>query len=754
MIAPAATVSPPQLWSRARSRGVIIFLTFTVFFNAALMFSVEPMFSKLVLPFLGGTPSVWNTCLVFFQAALLVGYGYAHVATRFLDSQRQAILHVTVLALSCLALPLQVRADGIPPAGAGGIAWLLVLLVVSLGVPFVMLASGAPIAQRWVADSGHPRAANPYFLYAASNFGSLIALLSYPLLIEPWLSLSTQRGVWSLGYVMLVLLVSACAALLVLNRKGPDWATLPAATRAVAATPAVTTGDRARWLVYSAVPSSLLVGVTTYISTDVAAVPLLWVVPLAIYLLTFVIAFATRPWLPHPWMVRIEPHVLLAVAIPIFWNFRLPALSGIGLHLTVLFVVAMVCHGELARNKPPAAQLTAFFVWLSVGGLVGGVFNALVAPAVFDGIREYPIALVLAAMLMPGSRAGRRLELADIVFPVVVGAGLVLVTADIGAPPDAFPVLVTACFAIAVFSCRNRPVRFGLALAAVVFAGQARATVAVGRTTVLHAERSFFGVSRVVRPATARVQTLQHGTTVHGAQSLIAGRRLEPITYYHREGPIGDFFRSTTASAIPRRRVAVVGLGTGTLACYGRAGEEWTYHEIDPVVAKIARDPRFFTLLRDCPPAVKIVLGDARLTLGTAGGAARYDILILDAFSSDAIPVHLLTREAVALYFRALAPGGAIAMHISNRHLDLEPVVAAIARDLGVAALVRRDLPVPPQAQLSTGRAQSVWVALARSRNDLGGLTADKRWEQLRRRNDIKSWTDDYSNVARIFAWR
>lgn len=747
--AAAVTVAPPSLWTPARSRSIVAILTLTVFMNSALMFSVEPMFSKLVLPFLGGTPSVWNTCLVFFQATLLAGYGYAHLTTRLFNPRKQALLHVGILIVSCLVLPLQVRASGSPPVGGQGILWLLGLLVMSLGLPFVMLASGALLAQRWFATSGHPRAANPYFLYSASNFGSLIALLSYPFLIEPWLALSQQRAAWSAGYVVLVLLVAACALLVVMRADTPGNT---GRARTVADVPPIANLERAKWVLYSAVPSSLLVGVTTYVSTDVAAVPLLWVIPLSLYLLTFVIVFAARPRLPHSWMLRIEPYLLIGVTIPVFWNLRLPGLIGIGVHLTVLFVVAMVCHGELARRKPPAAKLTEFFVWLAVGGLAGGVFNALIAPLIFDGIREYPIALVLAAMLRPAGEPDRRLRIADFLLPVVVGAGLVLVTADIEAPPALFPTMVTICFGLAAFSATGRSLRFGLVLAAVFVAGQVRAAVAVGRTRVLHAERSYFGVSRVVRPAGSRVTTLQHGTTVHGAQSLIAGRELEPITYYHRAGPVGDLFSLTAAGAAKVRKIAVVGLGTGSIACYGRPGEAWTYYEIDPVVAGIAMNPRYFTFLRDCPPAVRIKLGDARLNLGGPPGA-QYDMLILDAFSSDAIPVHLLTREAVANYLRVLGPHGSIGVHISNRHLDLEPVVAAISRDLGLVSLVRRDIPIPPEER-GTGRVQSVWAVLARSAGDLGGLSTDKRWGPLHTRADVTAWTDDFSNIMRIFAWR
>jgi SAM-dependent methyltransferase len=718
--------------------------------NAALLFSVEPMFTKLVLPFLGGTPSVWNTCLVFFQAALLVGYGYAHISTTMLESRRQTVLHLVLLVLSCLVLPLQLRLHGNPPPGAAGILWLLGVLAVSLGVPFVMLASGALIAQRWFAESGHPGADHPYFLFAASNFGCLIALLSYPFLIEPRLTLSEQRAAWSAGYVVLVLFVAASSWVLARTRLAnvDIAASIP---RPVIIPPAITGRNRVMWVLYSAVPSSLLLGVTSYISTDIAAVPLLWVVPLALYLLTFVLVFATRSTIPHQWMVRLEPSVLIAAAITIFWDAILPLSTGILLHLLVLFVVAMVCHGELARRRPPAAQLTEFFVWISVGGLIGGVFTALIAPVVFNAIYEYPMMLALAGMLRPLNDAAK-LEPADLLLPFGLGAGLVVITSNMSGARSPFSIAITLVFAAILFAFRDRPLRFGLALAAVFAAGVARASLAPGRPTVLDAERSFFGVYQVTREPGTNEVTLYHGTTLHGAQALVPERRLIPTTYYHRNGPIGDIFAKTPAGMTDGRRVAIVGLGTGTLACYGRKGEQWTFYEIDPAIVGIARNPRFFTFLRDCPPTVGIVLGDARLTLRETE-PDTYDVIVLDAFSSDAIPVHLLTREAVRGYFTILKPNGVIAAHISNRHVDLSPVLGAVAHDIGVVARVRRDGNIPLKEMLA-GRAESDWVILARSTAELGAIANDPRWVALPQRADVSAWTDDFSNVFRVFHWR
>jgi hypothetical protein len=732
--------------SRAHPRGFAAILTPIVFVNAALMFSVEPMFSKLVLPFLGGTPSVWNTCLVFFQAALLVGYGYAHALTRIRDPRRRTAVHVAMLALSCLALPLAIRGNGNPPPGNSGILWLLALLTTSLGAPFVVLASGAPLAQRWLADSGHPDAANPYFLYSASNLGSLLALLSYPVLVEPWMTLSSQRAAWSSAYAMLILLLALSFAIIAWTHPR-GLAELPGVP-----VPAIRPLRRASWALYSAVPASLLVGVTTYISTDVAAVPLLWVLPLSIYLLTFAIVFSRRPVIPHSWMVRAAPHALVIVAIPVFWNVRLPGLFGVVVHLIVLLIVAMVCHGELAQRRPPAAQLTEFFVWVAVGGLIGGAFNSLIAPVIFNRIYEYPIVLALAGMLLPATPSEHQRRGTDVLLPLVLGACVLLVTLHIEPLPSRLALVVTLAFGVTAFSFRGRPARFGLALATIFAAGYVRDVLRAGGNTVLDSERSYFGVYRVSRNAESRMVTLYHGTTLHGAQSLDPAQRLIPLTYYHPNGPSGDVFRYTLAGMKARRNVGLVGLGAGSLACYGHRGELWTYYEIDPVVARIARNSHFFTFLRDCPPKVHIVLGDARLTLAKARNE-QYDILVLDAFSSDAIPVHLLTREAFRSYLGLLAAQGVIAVHISNDHLDLEPVIAAVAAELGLTARIRRDL-IIPESDANQGRTPAVWAILTRSPSDLGALCKLAKWEPIRRRADVGVWTDDFSNIIRVFEWQ
>src|SRR5687767_1011056 len=540
--------------SLARPRLMMGLFSLTVFFNAALLFSVEPMFAKIVLPYLGGTPSVWNTCLVFFQFALLVGYLYAHFSTQILSLRNHVIAHGCLLVTSCALLPLQLRIQADPPDGSSGILWLLALLATSLGIPFVMLGSGALIVQRWFSQSSHARAANPYFLYGASNLGSLIALMGYPFVIEPLLSLRDQRILWSWGYVLLVGLVILCARLAITNAHRRDIAS-PVPVETV---PQLTWRERGRLVLFSAVPASLLLSVTTYLSTDVAAAPLLWILPLAVYLLTFVLVFDVRDRLPHSWMMVVQGYLLVLICIPIFLNTRIPGLSGIVLHLLILFVIAMVCHGDLARWKPPAARLTEFFVWISVGGLVGGIFGALIAPVAFDSIAEYPLLLALAAMLRPTDPAKRWATTMDLLLVSLLFLGLLILRPQLVSSDLRIVIPISILLGGVLFSFRHRPARFGLAIGAVFLAANA-AAISDGATSIL-SERSYFGVYRVEEQGGGRLRILQHGTTLHGAQSLVRGQELEPRTYYHRLGPAGEIFSRTPAALKATRNIAVVGL--------------------------------------------------------------------------------------------------------------------------------------------------------------------------------------------------
>lgn len=728
----------------------------TIFLGAGLLFLVQPLFARMALPLLGGAPAVWNTAMVFYQAVLLAGYGYAHVATRALGVRRQAALHLAVLLLPLTVLPVRIPPGWHPPADASPVPWLLALLAVAVGLPFFAASTTSPILQAWFAATGHGAARDPYFLYAASNLGSMLALLAYPAVVERALVLDAQSRLWSWGYGALVLLVGACAVALWRAAGAPAGAgaAMAAGPEPVEAATRPTVARRARWTLLAFVPSSLLLSVTTYLTTDIAAIPLLWVVPLAIYLLTFILVFGRRRLIPHRVWVELLPLALLPLVLVLVARANEPLAVILPTHLIAFFVAAMVCHGELAADRPHARHLTGFYLWLSLGGVLGGAFTALAAPLLFSGVAEYPLVLVLVPLLAtrpPGAWQGRLARVLDVALPLgLAGLGLAVMRALDRGPLDAewlgpaVGLLTLACLAFA-----RRPLRFALGLGAVLLAG----AVHPGQEgTLLHAERSFFGISRVTRDPTGQYHLLMHGTTLHGMQALAPARRREPLTYFHPSGPLGEFFAAADGPARPRA-VAVVGLGAGSLACYGRPDERWTFYEIDPTVLRIAADPRFFTFLRDCPPApVAVRLGDARLTLDRAPDGA-YDVIILDAYSSDAPPMHLLTLEAVRLYLRKLAPGGRLLFNVSNRHLVLEPVLGAIGRAAGLAARTRDD-PHVSDAERRLGKLESQWVVMARRDEDLGALRHHPRWTVPRVPADAEPWTDGFASLLSAFRWR
>jgi hypothetical protein len=708
----------------------------TLFLSAALLFAVQPMMAKLVLPLLGGAPAVWNTAMMFFQAALLAGYAYAHLLAKRLRPGWQVALHLAVLAAGFVFLPLGLPEGWPPPTDASPILWLVAVLAVSVGLPFLAVSATAPLLQAWFARSGHPAAADPYFLYGASNLGSILALLAYPLAIEPTLPVSAQRLAWTGLYAGLVLLIALCGWRAGLRPLPPPPAEADAAPPRAA--------EILRWVLLAMAPSSLLLGVTTFITTDVASAPLFWVVPLTLYLLSFVVVFARRPWLRHEWMVALQPFVFIPLGI--FYTFGTTGRLAfvIPLHLAAFFIAALVCHGELARARPAARHLTAFYLWMSVGGVLGGVFNAILAPLLFDGVWEYPLAIVLAAALRPRLAEGRRSL--DLALPILLLAFL-MAPALIGEPLAhlalAGQIVFFAVAGMTVYAFQSRPMRFALgvgAMLAVSFVGSGTQTLAQGR--------SFFGVYRVEHDASRGLVTLVHGTTLHGGRLTDPERILMPITYYNAAGPIGDVF----ALARPPARIAVIGLGTGTMACWTRPGDTLAFYEIDPEVVALARDNRYFAFLAGCAPEARIVLGDARLKLAEAPDA-EYDRILVDAFSSDAIPIHLLTREAIALYLKKLAADGILVLHISNRHLALAPVVAALARDAGLVA-VRREDESSAEGAHTFQRTRSDFVALARRPETLAFLAHGAEWHALEAGSEEPAWSDDYSDIVGALRFR
>jgi len=726
---------------------MLVAATTAVLISAFLLFFLEPMFARMVLPKLGGSPAVWNTALVFYQVTLLAGYGYVHWATTRLGVRRQAVLHLFLMFAALVALPIAIPHGWQPPSNQNPIPWLLGLLTVAVGLPLFVVSTTGPLMQRWFAATTHRRAADPYFLYAASNLGSLAGLLSYPIVWEPRLTLTGQGRLWSWGYVLLTAVTGICAIAMRRATRVPANAALapglPDAAAISASSDPPSLGRRVRWVLLALAPSSLMMGVTTHISTEIASIPLLWVVPLALYLATFILTFSRRPLFPPALMVRVLPLVVLPLVVAVLAHAVEPVVLITCLHLVGLFVLAMVCHGELARTRPPVEHLTEFYLWLAVGGSLGGIFNAILAPLVFRTIVEYPLAIVLACLVAP-SRATRTTgtsRVLDVALPlliVAIGWGIAFGIAHWGAGERAHTIGVAtaALLTFPVLSFSRRPIRFGLGVGALLLLSPDRFT---HNTTTLHLERSFFGSHRVVSDERRALHLLYHGTTLHGIQSTEKGT--EPLGYYTREGPFGDVFAATQSRGI--RSVAVMGLGAGGVSGYSKAGERWTFFEIDPAVRRIAYDPRDFTFLRDSPAEIHVVLGDARLSL--AATTERFDVIVLDAYSSDAIPVHLLTREALALYLDRLAPGGVLLFHISNRHFRLAPVVARLALDAGLCARTRHF--EADARQIAAGVLPSECAVLARRCEDLGTLESDPRWQVLRVPKGAPLWRDDFSSL-------
>lgn len=756
---------------------MIVWFALTLFVSAALLFLIQPLIAKMILPLLGGTPAVWNTCMVFFQAVLLAGYCYAHAATRRLGVRRQALVHGLVLLVPLFLLPLITLPLGLAQNNgeeesfllpllrgwqtlAYPIPWLLLLLAVSAGLPLFVVAASAPLLQRWFASTGHPAARDPYFLYAASNLGSMLALVGYPVLVEPHWRLLEQSRLWSAGYVLLLVLIGGCAVFLWRSASSPSDQSFQADGTELE--PGPTLGRRLHWLLLALVPSSMLLGVTTYLSTDIAAIPLLWVVPLALYLLSWIVVFARAPLVPHQTLVWLLPFVVLGQT----FVFNIVALRPVWvlllLHLAVFFLVALVCHGELARDRPSPRHLTEFYLWISLGGALGGMYNALVAPLIFSVPFEYPLALVLACLVVPAVRSPERLTLNWLDVWLPLGLMMLLVALRIGWEVSGLEevwlrvTLMCGLPAAICYTFLRRPLRFALGVGAILLAGGASGSGP--STSLVHSERSFFGVMQVVdkkvkEPVPTTFREFVHGTTIHGRQCTDPSRRREPLTYYFRNGPMGQIF-AARGQTLDRKRIAVLGLGAGTLASYGEKGQEWIFYEIDAAVARIAEE--YFTFLQDCRErgaTVQVEIGDARLTLAR-GPARSIDLIFADAFSSDAVPVHLITREALRIYLDHLAEGGVLIFNAANRYLDLEPVFGDLAADAGLVCRARTETEkdISP-ADLKQGKTSSHWVVMARRAEDLGFLADDPNWKDVRGRPGSTVWTDDFSNLLSVFRW-
>jgi spermidine synthase len=721
-------------------RLLVLFFALAMSASAFLLFVVQPMFARMVLPSLGGSPSVWTTCMLFFQSALLIGYLYAHGVTRYLRPRASMALHGILLLAPLPFLPLHVpaavgSASELQPAG-----WLLGIMVASVGIPFAILATTAPLLQRYFAWTRHASARDPYFLYAASNAGSLVALIAYPTLVEPGLTLPAQSRGWAGGYVAAAALILGCVALVWTRARDERLHGEPVVA---GETPAWR--QRLSWLLLACVPSSLLLGVTTYLTTDLASVPLLWIVPLVIYLVAFIIAFASASERSAAIAARVFPLVLLPLVTLMIARGGAPLWFAVPLHLLTFAATSVLCLGRLSAMRPPTAHLTEFYLWIAAGGAVGGVINSLLAPALFTSVTEYPLMLAAACFLLawtaPAGNAAASWR--HVRRPLMIGL-LTSAALALGRMVQLDPreiMLLLGAPALLCFSLSRQPWRFAIGISFMLGAAAIVGTAAWGR--VLHAERTFFGVYRVSEDRAGRFVTLYHGTTVHGRQRT-GSSAPEPLTYYHRRGPIGDVLGRIDEND---RSIGVVGLGVGSLAAYERPGDRWTFYELDPAVERLARDARYFRFLAACGNCA-VTIGDARLSLERS--SASHDLLVIDAFSSDAVPVHLLTREAFTTYAARLSPGGLLAFHVSNRHVDLRPVLARLARDLQMTALARFDAAGEDPAR---GYSASDWVVMGRNSRYLAALEPMAGWTALGA-DSRASWSDHSANLWAVLRWR
>ncbi len=712
-------------------RGLFILV---VLVGSFLLFLVQPMVARAALPLLGGAPSVWNSAMLVFQVLLLSGYAYAHALTR-LSFRRQAVVHLGLLALAALTLPVAL-ADIPPPAAGWEVLWAPALIAATIGPVFLLLSAQASLMQRWYAAVAGAR--DPYRLYAASNIGSFAGLLAYPFWLERDMALAKQSLVWTWGYLALIVLAALAAA--------SRWKVADEPVRVASGEPAPPVPRRnvLLWLALAAVPSGLMLSTTTLLTTDLMAMPLLWIIPLSAYLLSFPVAFSSEGM----WgsiLTRYAPILLLLVGgfAMISGGQANPAIALA--MVALLFVLSVALHGRLYALRPHPDRLTFFYLMVAAGGALGGIFTTLIAPVLFDWVYEHALLLLAAALLTPqlsfvpfltrfwqaGDRRRQRVAAAAVLTAAVLAWFLAQAVEQ--GRGESILLLVAAIIAIGLLLIGKRWA-FAATFALLMLGHGGLSTLALSLEGAR--SRSYFGVYTVQETPDGLMRRLNHGTTMHGQQFLDAARRLEPTSYYGRNSGIGLALTQMGAEA----RVGVVGLGVGTVACYRQPGQDWTFFEIDPAVVRYSQD-RTFTFLSECAPDARILIGDARLRL-TEEPAGRFDLLAIDAFTSDAIPMHLMTREAFEVYARTLAPDGLLLMHISNRFLDLAPMVAALAEEGGWRGILRDD------ADVAEGQSESIWIALARDEARLDALEAAsaRTWTELPPAAP-QAWTDDNSSL-------
>lgn len=691
--------------------------------------------------------------MVFYQSILFFGYLYAHVLAKHQNPHRQIQIHAGIMLISLLALPVALPENIAPPTESNPTFWLLGTLFIAIGLPYFVVSTTAPLLQKWFANVGHHTSHDPYYLYAASNAGSLLALLSYPFLLEPNIGLASQKSAWSVGYALLTLMIFSCA--LVLWRSKQTEVAHPHATEPP---DNLTLTTKLHWMVLAFVPSSLLLGLTNFISTDIASVPLLWIIPLTLYLLSFVIVFSKWNKILHPSMVALQPMVLLPFLAYSFINPAvLPYWLDLTLHLLAFFLAIMVCHGELAKQRPHTRHLTDYYLIMSFAGMLGGMFNTFIAPFLFNGVYEYPIMIIAALLLRPKLKAAPGGAVKPWVIQTLFPAFVLAAGITVYLLADNLPLYLDAIGAGLIllagltYAFRAQPLALALLTGSVIFFTMGLHSLL---SNTLFQDRTFFGVLSVRESVLLdekghpeNYHELFHGTTKHGAQRLAAHLERTPLTYYSRPGPMGQLFKEFDDHNNDWT-IGIVGLGAGALVCYAKPQQHWTFYEIDPLVIEIARNPAYFTYLKHCGPNATMRVGDARLSLQDEP-ERKFDLLIMDAFSSDSVPTHLLTQEAIQLYFNKLKSNGILAFHITNRHLDLKKVLADHAKQLKLAALIQE---FKPQQDIPLVVATD-WMVIAKKAETLEPLLKSRlgNWQKAPLYFDMKPWTDDFTNIISIW---
>jgi spermidine synthase len=719
---------------------LVIIYAATILVSALLLFLVQPMIAKIILPLLGGAPSVWNVCMVFFQGMLLTGYFYAHFSIKYLGLKKQSVIHILLLLISLISLPIGVYSTSNISPGNEAI-WLLILLIGIIGFPFFFLSANAPMLQKWFAHTKHPSSENPYFLYAISNIGSMVALLGYPFIIEPLFTLQEQTAYWSYAYILLMGLITLCVIYMYKHFKDNNDE-----THHNKKSKALSWKNRVQWSILAFIPSSLFIGATTHITTDIAAFPLLWVLPLAIYLFTFIIGFSKKAYLNIHTVSFIglaSTLVILfsSIIINIFLEFVMISILVI---LIQVFSISYCCHRRLANNAPHTNHLTEYYLWISFGGMLGGIFNAFIAPNIFIASTEYLLVSIIAIAILPIIKKQISVKKFNKYIAVGIISFISLLILKEHISEELFLkslyTLIPVIIILLISRTKTRLATIAVSsLIIIIFHG-------VLQENQLFKGRSFFGIYKVEKIAEQNVYTFMHGTTLHGAQYINDNDRLKTATYYNTKGPVGNVMNYVNNLAY--NNIGIIGLGVGAISCLFNNKQHITFYEIDKMVEDIASNTDYFTYLNDCPPSNNVIIGDARIKIQEATNSS-YDIIILDAFSSDAIPIHLITKEAIEIYLNKLSANGLLIMHITNRYLELRPVVAAIAENLNLYGVVQYDQP----RVRDISRTRSKWVVLSRNDNHINMIKKNNNdWENINKfNNNMKLWTDDYSNILEVF---